>query len=774
MLPTSAAYFACFFGVLLAGGVPVPIYPPARKAQLEDHLRRQSGILRNSGVVQLITVTEAVSVAKLLGNTVASLRQVLDAATLESRGSEVVLGRKRPDELAFLQYTSGSTGDPKGVMLSHANVIANIRADGHGMHVAPGDTFVSWLPLYHDMGLIGAWLGSLYHGVHLVVMSPLAFLSRPARWLQAISRYHGNISAAPNFAYELCIKRIQDHDLEGVRLNSWRIAANGAEAISAATMNSFCSKFAPYGFDQKSMFPVYGLAECSVGLSFPPPGRGPIIERISRSGLARKGVATPITEDVHSTDEFCLVGCGSPLPAHQLRIVDKANQEVPERTEGRIQFCGPSATTGYFDRPEATASLFCDGWLETGDRGYITGGELFITGRTKDIIIRAGRNIYPAEFEDAVGDLEGVRKGHVAVFGSSDPQTGTERVVVLAESRKRGDEQQSDLRDAIMALGDERLGLPPDEVVLVSPNTVLRTSSGKVRRDACRQLYENKQLVKKPAPPWLQLTRLFLGGIAPRITRQINRIGARLFALYAWSVFALFAVPTYISACLPLPLAQRWCLARLSAKFAASLVLSKARFEGEENLPKDGAPAVLVINHQSYLDGPIAFALLPKLARFMIKADLGSSWLLRVPLQRLGMLFIERFNAAGGFDGLKTAADTLQRGHTIAMFPEGTFRRMPGLLPFRMGPFALAAQCQVPVIPVVLRGTRNVLRDGTWAPRRGEVVMRVGEHITPDATLGEWQSALQLRDKARAFMTLECGEPDLAHESNEPPLKLDD
>ncbi|MEQ8494104.1 MAG: AMP-binding protein, partial [Gammaproteobacteria bacterium] len=473
MLPTGREYFLTFYGTLLAGGVPVPIYPPVRRQQLEDHLRRQGRILASCRAALLVTTSDALALAHLLTATVDSLRHVLDAAALTRHTPLDAPIARRAQDLAFLQYTSGSTGDPKGVVLSHANLLANVRADGAGMGATPADVFVSWLPLYHDMGLIGAWLGSLYHGVRLVVMPPLSFMSRPERWLWAIHRYGGTLSAAPNFAFELCLKRIRDSDLDGLDLSRWRIAANGAEAISARTLEAFCARYARYGFRREAMFPVYGLAECAVGLAFTPLGRGPRIDDIERDTLASTGRAVPAAAALPEQRRQRVVSCGVPLPRHEIRVVDGADRELPERHEGRLQFRGPSATSGYFARPEATASLLRGGWLETGDRAYIAGGELHVTGRVKDVIIRAGRNIYPTELEDAVGELDGVRKGHVAVFGSADDDSGTERVIVMAETRRQGDAARATLTSAINELATDLIAGPPDQVLLVRPNTVL-------------------------------------------------------------------------------------------------------------------------------------------------------------------------------------------------------------------------------------------------------------------------------------------------------------
>ncbi len=291
MLPTSRDFFSGFYGILLAGGIPVPIYPPARLSQLEEHLRRQMRILSNAETVMLLTVPEAKPLARLLSAQVEGLHRVVTVSELSADGGTVVRPPVQAHDIAFLQYTSGSTGNPKGVMLTHANLLANLQAMGQAVQITSTDVFVSWLPLYHDMGLIGAWLGSLYYAYPLVLMSPLAFLARPARWLWAIHKHRGTLSAGPNFAYDLCTRRIDDRDLEGLDLSSWRVAFNGAEPVSAVTLARFSERFAPYGFRPEAMAPVYGLAEAALGVAFPALGRVPHVDAIQREPFMRSGHA---------------------------------------------------------------------------------------------------------------------------------------------------------------------------------------------------------------------------------------------------------------------------------------------------------------------------------------------------------------------------------------------------------------------------------------------------------------------------------------------------
>jgi acyl carrier protein len=320
MLPTGSDFFHAFFGALYAGGVPVPIYPPLRRSQIEEHLRRQAGILRNAGAEILVAGPEARTLLGLLRSLATDLRRLETVAGLRAAGTGALPETLAPGATALIQYTSGSTGDPKGVVLSHDNLLSNIRAMGEQMNAGASDIFVSWLPLYHDMGLIGAWLGTLYYAAPAVIMSPLRFMARPHSWLWAIHRHRATLSAAPNFAFELCLHKVKEKALEGLDLGSLRMVANGAEPVSAETIRRFTARFAPYGFRPEAMAPVYGLAESSVGLAFPPPGRRPIIDRIRREALVRRGEAQPAGPDEPDAQE--LVSCGQPLPGHEIRVVD--------------------------------------------------------------------------------------------------------------------------------------------------------------------------------------------------------------------------------------------------------------------------------------------------------------------------------------------------------------------------------------------------------------------------------------------------------------------
>ncbi len=770
MLPTSKEYFFCFFGVLLAGGIPVPVYPPGHLKQIEEHLRRHAAITTNSLAGIMVTMPEMKQFAKLMYTQVENLRYLVTAEELLSHSSAAIDSFRRPalgpDDIAFLQYTSGSTGMPKGVILSHDNLLANIRSMGKAIKVDSNDVFVSWLPLYHDMGLIGAWLGSLHYACQLVIMPPLSFIARPARWLWAIHRYRGTLSAAPNFAYEQCLRRIDNKDLVGLDLSSWRCAFNGAEAVSPVTVTRFIGRFARYGFRAETMMPVYGLAESSVGLAFPPLGRGPLIDRIKRRDLMESGQAVIAREDEAEVLQF--VSCGAPLPRHQIRIVDPNDRELPDRQEGRLQFQGPSTTSGYFRNSEKTSDLFHGEWLDSGDMAYVANGEVYITGRSKDIIIKAGRNIYPEELEEAIGDVEGIRKGNVAVFGSTDPDSGTERLVVLAETRKRDPHSFADLRATINAIVTDMVGTPADDVVLAPPNTVLKTSSGKIRRAASRAVYEHGGVGKPRRAVWLQVTRFVLSGTKSRLLRTWNKGKAAIFASYSWTLFCLIGLPLWLLIAL-LPLESwRWNCLRVAMRTLANLVRIPLKVHGLENLPPPDITCVFASNHASYLDGYVLMATLPRKFSFIAKAELLDKFTVSVMLRRIGTEFVDRF------DREKSVADTLRiinkarSGRSLMFFAEGTFMRMPGLLPFRMGAFEAAVKGGLPVVPIAIRGTRSILRSGSWFPRRGSISVSIGPPILPqhvkENTAAEWEAARQLSDLARAWILRHCGEPDLEHE----------
>ena len=756
MLPTSREYLFCFYGTLLAGGIPVPLYPPARLATIEDHMTRHVGVLKSAGASIMVTIPEAKPLAWLLRAQVESLRAVLVPADFAKDGSFTPV-RATSGQIGFLQYTSGSTGNPKGVVLTHANLLANVRAMGRAARATTADVFVSWLPLYHDMGLIGGCFATMFLGFPVVLMSPLAFLSRPSHWLRAIHRHRGTISGGPNFAYELCLRRIQEHELEGLDLASWRFAFNGAEPVSPDTMAQFEKRFSSCGFRENVMSPVYGLAECSVGLAFTPPGDPWQVDLLDRDVFARTGEARLASPADPSP--LKVVACGRVIPEHDVRVVDAGGFELPDRQEGQLQFRGPSTTSGYYRNPEATKGLFDGDWLNSGDRAYLSDGMLYITGREKDVIIRGGRNISPYELEEAVGDVAGVRRGCVAVFGSMDEASGTERVVVLAETREREASSHDALKKRINELAIGLIGAPVDDIVLAPPHTVPKTSSGKIRRVAAREYYERGPSAVKGQAVWWQIARLAAASVAPQLRRGWRVARGILYAGWAWLLFACLLAAVLV-VCAVSPGRVAWNFTGACARFFFRALGIPLAVRGKEHLPASG-PYVLAVNHTSYLDGAVLMAALDSNRyAFVAKRELEANPLTRLFLKGIGAEFVERFDVAKSAEHADELAAAAKRGVSLIVFPEGTLQRHTGLMAFRTGGFQVAAQAGIPVVPAALRGARSVLRDGRWYPRRAPISVTFGEPIAPEGA--DWAAAVRLRDRVRAEILRHCGEPDLA------------
>jgi acyl carrier protein len=756
MLPTSLDFFIAFFGVLYAGAIPVPIYPPARLSQLEDHMLRQAGILKNAEISILITVPQALRLGTILRGQVPSLTLVETVTGLIERAELIELPvLAAAGSTAFIQYTSGSTGDPKGVVLSHANLLANIRALGIATQASSQDVFVSWLPLYHDLGLIGGWLGSLYYAASFYVMSPLSFLRRPATWLWALHRYRATLSAAPNFAYELCLSKIDDADIEGLDLSSLRIVANGAEPVSPQTLRRFTERYARYGFRPEAMCPGYGLAESTVVLTFPPLGRQPVIDRVDRDSLSRTGRARPADTDTRAILE--IVSCGRPLAGHDVRIVDDKGREREERCEGRLVFRGPSATSGYFRNDAKTRELFQNGWLDSGDQAYMAAGEVFVTGRIKDIIIRAGQHIYPQEIEEAAGEVAGIVKNGVAVFGIVDPSSGTERTIVMAETAESDPRQREEIVAKVREAATNILGGPPDQVVLAPPQTVPKTSSGKIRRSAARDLYEHGEIGKPQRSLRWQIVRLYLSGFGPQILRAARAIASVLYAGWWWTVIALGGAIVWLAVMLVPNLRWRWAAVRTTARAAFGMLGVPVTVTGGEKLPRQNA--VVVFNHSSYADALVVAAVLPGEPAFAAKKELASQAIAGPFLRRLGAHFLDRYDITSSLADTEAVIELARQGRPIVFFPEGTFSRRAGLTGFYLGAFKVASEASLPVVPGIITGTRHMLRSDQWFPRWAAIKVHLGDPIKPTGV--DFTSVVQLRDKVRGEIAAKCGEPDL-------------
>lgn len=482
VLPTSLDFYAAFFGASLAGGVPVALYPPFRLGRLQEYQARTTAMLVESGARLLMTSR---SMARLITPSTEEAALELGTVTMD----EIPLGSLRspeasPERPALIQFSSGSTRNPQSVRLTHRQVLANVEAIRQAiLRTYPEKAglihrTVSWLPLYHDMGLVGSLITSLAHPSDLILLSPEDFVARPAMWLRAISRYRGTVSAAPNFAYSLCADRVRDEELEGVDLSCWRLALNGAEPVVPSVLRRFRERFQSFGLRASAMAPVYGLAEAALAVTFAEPG--PRTRRFDRhrlaglDGAAGRGIASL------SESGLELASVGKPLSGYQVRIADEAGRSVPSRHIGRVLVRGPSVP-GEWTR---------DGWLDTGDAGFLFDDELYLYGRNKDLIVLRGRNYAPHDIELALDELPAVRKGCSAAVGIvPEGGEGEELVVLVERSRSASASLEQQLVRAVRRCVADRVGLTPGVVRVLEPGTLPRTSNGKIRRGEARRRY---------------------------------------------------------------------------------------------------------------------------------------------------------------------------------------------------------------------------------------------------------------------------------------------
>jgi len=498
ILPDNADFVFAFLGAIRAGVIPVPIYPPTGLGKLAGYLENTLHIVERSGSKLLLTNGE---VKRVLGTVVAqapALEKVIAVETLRGMREPLRPVKIELDDTCFLQFTSGSTSRPKGVVLTHGHLAASVRASmelGLGARESV-DAGVSWLPLYHDMGLIGFVIAPLYHRNSVTFLRPLLFLKRPVRWLEAISKHKGTISFGPNFAYALCVKRIKDSELAGLDLSSLRVAGCGAEPIRAENLRAFAEKFARVGFNEKAFVSCYGMAESTLAISFSRLGEGVVTDTVEGDTLWSKGRAEPTSPEAEGATT--IVQCGPPFEGHDVRAFAESDLEsaspLGEREVGELRLRGPSVMAGYYNEPELTREAFAGGWLRTGDLGYIAGGNVHICGRSKEVIIVNGRNYYPQDLEWEAGKVAGVRKGNVIAFGTMKPYNDRERVVIAFEMGAPDDERQA-LKGEVRRVVQQALGLTVDDVVPLAAGVLPKTSSGKLQRAKTRELYETGVLL---------------------------------------------------------------------------------------------------------------------------------------------------------------------------------------------------------------------------------------------------------------------------------------
>jgi fatty-acyl-CoA synthase len=506
VLPNNDDFVLCFLGAIRAGIVPVPIYPPMALGALQAYLDNTRHIVAKSGARALVTTAK---IKRLLGTVQGAcpdLEQVVAIEGIRESSEPLKAEKITLEDVAFLQFTSGSTSRPKGVTLSHSNLAANIKCIMEdGLRMVPEDVAISWLPLYHDMGLIGFVLAPLYNCVPVVFLPALLFLKRPVAWFQAFKRYDGSTAYAPNFAYALCAKRIKEADLQGLDLSRWRVAGCGAEPIRPETLEAFAQAFARIGFRKEALLPSYGMAESSLAISFSELHEGMKTLSVHGPELWETGHARVVPEA--DADSIRLVSCGREFPAHKVRVFapDDATSAtpLPERTVGEMRLSGPSIMRGYWEDSERTRDAFAGPFLKTGDLGFLHEGHVFICGRSKEVVIVNGRNYYPQDMEWEASKVAGVRKGNVVAFGARDPsgvERDRERVVLAfevqdAERLGHASALLAEVRKAVQ----EGMGLTLDDVVALPPGALPKTSSGKLQRAKTRDLYETGELMGRQA-----------------------------------------------------------------------------------------------------------------------------------------------------------------------------------------------------------------------------------------------------------------------------------
>ena len=492
-------FIVSFLAALRVGVVPVPLYPPMSFGNLDAYAQRTARVLANAEARVLVTSSRLQNILWSLVDTVESLEKVVIVEQMKQETVDAAPEYPEilPEDLAFLQYTSGSTSDPKGVMVTHASLVANakgIMIDGAKLSPERGDKGVSWLPLYHDMGLIGFVIAPICHGVPIVFIPTLRFIKRPSVWLDTIHRHRATVSFAPNFAYALAARRVRESDLDRWDLSCVSMLGCGAEPIQPETMRTFTQLFGERcGLPETAILPAYGMAEATLAMTFKPVEERMRTLLIDGEAFSEHGTVQVVGEDALEDEERTVlehVSCGVPFPDHEVAVLDEEGNRLPDGTEGELCFRGPSVTAGYFRNPEATARSYrADGWLRTGDLGFIHEGHTYVTGRIKDLIIVNGRNVHPQAVEWTAAEVDGVRKGNVISF-SVPGETGEVLVIVL-ETRT---EETEELSQAVKTLVQRELSLAAADIVCLKPGSLPKTSSGKLQRRKCREQYLRGEL----------------------------------------------------------------------------------------------------------------------------------------------------------------------------------------------------------------------------------------------------------------------------------------
>lgn len=488
VLPHSRGLVTAFWGALYRGAMPC-IFPFLNEKLDPDlYVERVRLLVAHAGARAAITYSEfAPRLAAMLAGVDCRVIDVQSLTPDSLAQGEPSWPAPDPDAVAFLQFSSGTTGLQKGIALPHRSVLNQVRNYGGALELSDDDVVVSWMPLYHDGGLVAGFVMPLTAGVPLVLMSPFHWVRAPRDLFRAISEFRGTLTWMPNFAYNHCVRAVRDEDLQGLDLSSWRCLVNAAEPVRLDSHRLFLARFAPYGFQERALQVAYGMAEATLFVTATEPGRPAGVDWVDRRALAEERRAVPAAPDAPGV--VAMVSCGRPVASAELQVLDEQGEPLPERHVGQLAIRCNSMFSGYYRRPDLTAQVMQGDWHLSGDMGYIADGQVFVSGRQKDLIIVAGRNVYPQDLESEANQVRGVHPGRSVAFGVSDPRLGTEVVVIVCELEAGLDEADRErVRDEIRRRAwKQEVALY--DVRLVDERWLIKTSSGKISRASSREKY---------------------------------------------------------------------------------------------------------------------------------------------------------------------------------------------------------------------------------------------------------------------------------------------
>jgi len=497
LFSTQPDFIVSFMGVVRAGGAAVPLPTSSGLQNIAGYAERLTRILGHSRPRFLVIEPRFRDLLRdVVGETFFQDHRVFLAEEVEAEGGEAPCPWPRGDDLCLVQYTSGSTGAPKGVALQHRNVMAGITAIGHGMRATRADVACSWLPLFHDMGLVGL-LCTIGFGGAQYLHTQRSFVGNPGAWMREFMTCGATVYTGPSFSFAHMLNNIDDEELEGLDLSRWRVAFNGSEPIDPLIVEQFLRRFSGYGFKPETMFPVYGMAEVTLAISFSALNRPPVIRWFDGPALANEGKAVACSPSSHAARG--VVAVGEAVLGHAVRIVDVRGSELPEDCVGEIEARGPAVMVGYYADAAATEEVFRDGWLRTGDLGFISGGLLFVTGRSKEMVIINGRKFYPHDIEQVAHSVPGMNRGHCVAFALSEGYA--EHMMVVVETDLRHEPERAALSARLHSVISQHTGLSEIRICLTKRGAIPRTSSGKVQRLLLKNTFHQMpdQFTKSPA-----------------------------------------------------------------------------------------------------------------------------------------------------------------------------------------------------------------------------------------------------------------------------------